>query len=307
MRKFRNIATVVALIFVVALISGCSGCAPPPEPQSMSPTEGPETGGTTVRISGDKFDMKKGVIVTFDGKAGTNVNVPSKAEITAVTPAGAAGQSAEVVVINNGKPDQPATLGQKFVYTDATPPKVATTEPSDGETISEYGDSLNVRGTVSIAFDENIDSQSGSIAVQVDSTPDSMSQESGAVSGSIGGSENMITFTSDAPMRAGRQYSVAVSGVTDMSGNALAESYTFSFIISSPEKVSRYSVRKGETLTMVAARPEVYDNANLWSRLVEANQDDYDFDRDRIYEGQWLWVPRGEAWGDNPQVVTTGQ
>ena len=232
--------------------------------------------------------------------AGTNVNVPSETQITAVTPAGTAGQSAEVVVTNNSKPDQPVTLGQEFLYTDATPPNVTATEPSDGETISEYEDSLNVNVTVSITFDENVDSQSGSIAVQVDSTPDSMSQESGSVSGSMGGSDNMITFTSDAPMRAGRQYSVTVSGVTDTAGNAIAESHTFSFTIASPEKVSRYSVRKGETLPMIAARPEVYDNAKLWPRLVEANQDDYDFDRDRIYEGQWLWVPRGAAWGDKP-------
>lgn len=298
MRKFRNITTIAALTFVAAWISGCSGCAPPPEPQSMSPTEGPETGGTTVKISGDKFDMKKGVVVTFDGNAGTNVNVPSETQITAVTPAGTAGQAAEVVVINNSKPDEPVTLGQKFVYTDATPPNITATQPADGETISEYDDSLNVNVTVSISFDENIDIQSGSIAVQVDSTPDSMSQESGPVSGSIGGSDNMITFTSDAPMRAGRQYSVTVSGVTDTAGNAIAESHTFSFTIASPEKVSQYTVRKGETLPMIAARPEVYDNAKLWPRLVEANQDDYDFDRDRIYEGQSLWVPRGEAWGD---------
>ena len=298
MRKFRNIITIAALTFVAAWISGCSGCAPPPEPQSMSPTEGPETGGTTVKISGDKFDMKKGVVVTFDGKAGTNVNVPSETQITTITPAGTAGQAAEVVVINNSKPDQPVTLGQKFVYTDATPPNVTATQPVDGETISEYDDSLNVNITVSITFDENVDIQSGSIAVRVDSTPDSMSQESGPVSGSIGGSDNMMTFTSDAPMRAGRQYSVTVSDVTDTAGNAIAESHTFSFTIASPKKVSQYTVRKGETLPMIAARPEVYDNAKLWPRLVEANQDDYDFDRDRIYEGQSLWVPRGEAWGD---------
>lgn len=298
MRKFRNFTTIAALTFVAAWISGCSGCAPPPEPQSMSPTEGPETGGTTVKISGDKFDMKKGVAVTFDGKPGANVNVPSETQITAVTPAGTAGQSAEVVVTNNSKPDQPVTLSQKFVYTDATPPNVTATEPSDGETISEYEDSLNVNVTVSITFDENVDSQSGSIAVQVDSTPDSMSQESGPVSGTIGGADNMVTFVSDAPMRAGRQYSVTVSGVTDTAGNAITESYSFSFTIASPEKVSRYNVRKGDTLPMIAARPEVYDNGKLWPRLVEANQDDYDFDRDRIYEGQWLWVPRGAAWGD---------
>ena len=298
MRKFRNITTIAALTFVAAWISGCSGCAPPPEPQSMSPTEGPETGGTTVKIAGDKFDMKKGVVVTFDGKTGTNVNVPSETQITAITPAGTAGQAAEVVVINNSKPDQPVTLGQKFVYTDATPPNITATQPADGETISEYDDSLNVNITVSITFDENVDTQSGSIAVKVDSTPDSISQESGPVSGSIGGSDNMITFTSDAPMRSGRQYSVTVSGVTDTAGNAIAESHTFSFSIASPKKVSQYTVRKGDTLPLIAARPEVYDNAKFWPRLVEANQDDYDFDRDRIYEGQSLWVPRGEAWGD---------
>ena len=298
MRKFRNFTTIVALTFVAAWISGCAGCASPPEPQSMSPTEGPETGGTTVRISGDKFDMKKGVVVTFDGKAGTNVNVPSETEITAVTPAGAAGQSAEVVVTNNSKPDEPVTLGQKFVYTDATPPNITASEPSDGTIISEYDDSLKVNVAVSITFDENVDSQSGAIAVQVESTPDSLSQESGPVSGTIGGSDNMVTFVSDAPMRAGRQYSVTVSGVTDTAGNALSEPYSFSFTIASPEKVSRYNVRKGDTVQTIAARPEVYDNDKLWPRLVEANQDDYDFDRDRIYAGQWLWVPRGAAWGD---------
>ena len=82
-------------------------------------------------------------------------------------------------------------------------------------------------------------------------------------------------------------------------GNTLESGRTFSFTISSPEKVSRYLVKEGDTLPIIASRPEVYDDAELWSRLAEANQDDYDFDRQRLYPGrQWLWVPRGSAWGD---------
>jgi hypothetical protein len=204
------------------------------------------------------------------------------------------------VVTNSRKPDQPVTLGQRFAYTDATPPKVTATEPADGEVISQYQDSLNIGSSVTITFNEDIDSQSGSITVEVTSTPDSVSQESGALSGRIHGSGKVITFTSDTQMRAGRVYSIAVSGVRDTAGNALATPYNSIFTVTSPEKVSRYSVRKGETLPMVAARPEVYDNASLWPRLVEGNQDDYRFDRDRIYEGQWLWIPRGEAWENKP-------
>ena len=73
-----------------------------------------------VRITGEKFDMKKGVTVTFGGKAGLDVSVPSKTEVTVNTPSGTAGQTVDVVITNNGKPDAPVTLTQKFTYTDAT-------------------------------------------------------------------------------------------------------------------------------------------------------------------------------------------
>ena len=44
MKTLRNISTVIAFAFILAGISGCSGCNPPPEPASFSPMEGPETG-----------------------------------------------------------------------------------------------------------------------------------------------------------------------------------------------------------------------------------------------------------------------
>ncbi len=303
MKTLRNISTVIAFAFILAGISGCSGCNPPPEPARFTPTEGPEIGGTTIRITGDKFDMKNGVTVKLGGKNATSVNVPSKMEITAVTPPGMAGESVSVVVTNNGntKPEGTVTMSQQFTYTDATPPTITGVSPADGTVISEYEDSLSVNVPISITFSEGVDSVSGSLTVSVESTPDSGTQQSGEIAGTVSGSGNTITFTPNEPYRSARKYTVNISGVKDTAaaGNTLASGRSFSFTISSPEKVNRYLVRAGDTLPIIASRPEIYDNAELWPRLVEANQDDYDFDRQRLYPGQqWLWVPRGSAWRD---------
>ena len=81
MIQLRNITMIIALAFALVWMSGCGGCNPEPLPSGMSPTEGPETGGTTVRISGEKFDMKNGVTITFGDKGAQSVTVPSKTEI----------------------------------------------------------------------------------------------------------------------------------------------------------------------------------------------------------------------------------
>ena len=303
MKTLRNISTVIAFAFILAGISGCSGCNPPPEPASFSPMEGPETGGTTIRITGDKFDMKNGVTVKVGGKNATSVNVPSKMEITAMTPSGMAGESVSVVVTNNGntKPEGTVTMSQKFTYTDATAPTITGVSPADGTVISEYEDSLSVSVPISVTFSEDVDSASASLTVSVESTPDSGTQQSGEIAGTVSGSGNTIMFTPNMPYRSGRMYTVNISGVKDTAaaGNTLESGRTFSFTISLPEKVDRYLVKEGDTLPIIASRPEVYDNEKLWPRLAEANQDDYDFDRTRLYPGrQWLWVPRGSSWGD---------
>ena len=152
---------------------------------------------------------------------------------------------------------------------------------------------------ISITFSEDVDSASGSLTVSVESTPDSGTQQSGEIAGTVSGSGNTITFAPNVPYRSGRKYTVNISGVKDTAaaGNTLASAHSFGFTIASPKKVSRYLVKAGDTLPIIASRPEVYDNAELWPRLAEANQDDYDFDRKRLHPGkQWLWVPRGAAW-----------
>ena len=307
MRKNRNIAVLAVLTIVCAWMAGCAGCNPEPLPSGMNPTQGPETGGTTVQITGEKFDMKNGVTVTFGGKNAQSVTVPSETQITAVTPSGMAGESVSVVVTNNGKPEVPVTLSQKFTYTDATPPMVTMSEPVDGTVISEYEDSLSVMNSLTVSFSEPIDSNSVSVDVAVAKTDDSMSEPMNAMlSGTVSGSGDSVTFTSDMPMRAGRMYTVTVSGATDMAGNALVSPHSFSFSITSPKMLYKYHVQEmdiqdenGEAaLKHIAARPEIFDDAEMWKRLVAANQDDYIFDRSKLSVGQLLLVPRGRAWGD---------
>lgn len=307
MKKPRNIVVLALFAVFCAWIAGCGGCNPEPMPTGMNPTQGPENGGTTVRITGEKFDMKNGVTVTFGGKAAQSVTVPSQTEISAVTPGGMAGQSVAVVVTNKGKPEVPATVPQQFTYTDATPPTVTMTDPGDGTVFSDYEDSLNVRNSLSVTFSEPISSDSVSISVAVAKTADAMSEPMEAMlPGTVSGSGNSVTFTSDMPMRAGRMYTVTVSGATDMAGNALASAHSFSFSVTSPEAVYKYYVQEediqdgnGEpALKRIAARPEIFDNAEQWERLIAANQDYYVFDRKRLSVGQLLLIPRGSAWGD---------
>ena len=307
MKRPRNIAVSAVLTIIFAWMMGCGGCNPEPIPSGMSPTQGPETGGETVQITGEKFDMKNGVTVTFGGKNAQSVTVPSETQITAVTPGGMAGQSVSVVVTNKGKPEVPVTLSQQYTYTDATPPTVTMNEPADGAVISEYEDSLNVMNSLSVSFSESIDSSSVSVNVAVTKTEDSMSEPmSETLSGTVSGSGDSVTFTSDMPMRAGRMYTVTVSGAADMAGNTLASSHTFSFSITSPEVLYKYHVRKediqeanGEAaLKRIAARPEIFDDAEKWERLVTANQDYYVFNRTKLSVGQLLLIPRGRAWGD---------
>lgn len=307
MKRHRNIALYAILGIVCVWMVGCGGCNPEPIPTGMTPTEGPASGGTPVRITGENFDMKNGVTVTFGGEDGQSVMVPSNMEITVVTPSGTAGQSVDVVITNKGKPESPVTLSQKFTYTDSTPPMVTGTDPADGTVFSEYENSLNIRDSFTVTFSETVEANSVSIEVAVAKTEDSMSEPAEVMlTGTVSGSGDSVTFTADMPVRCGRMYTATVSGATDIAGNALTESYSFSFSATSPEPVYKYIVQEediqeenGEAaLKYIASRPEVFDNSEQWTRLVAANQDDYIFDRTKLSVGQPLLIPRGPAWGD---------
>lgn len=101
---------------------------PPPGISSVSPETGSTSGGTSVTISGK--NLQSGATVTFGGIAGTSVDVTSSSQMTAVTPAHAAG-SVDVVVTNpSGKS---ATLAGGFGYGSAAP-SVSGISPNTGPT-----------------------------------------------------------------------------------------------------------------------------------------------------------------------------
>src|SRR5712692_2418408 len=107
---------------------------------SVSPSSGPTAGGTAVSITGTNFVT--GATVTLGGTAATNVVVVSAGQITATTPANAAG-AVNVVVTN---PDtQTGTLTNGFTYTSPTAPTVATVSPSSGPTAG--GTAVSITGT----------------------------------------------------------------------------------------------------------------------------------------------------------------
>ncbi|MCX6431321.1 MAG: IPT/TIG domain-containing protein [Actinobacteria bacterium] len=82
------------------------------------PADGPESGGSPVKITGTGF--LSGATVTFDGADATAVKIVNDTTITAKTPAGTAGP-ATVVVTNPEQP--PATAKKAFTYVVVAEPK----------------------------------------------------------------------------------------------------------------------------------------------------------------------------------------
>lgn len=112
---------------------------PPPTIYGISPTFGSTSGGTTVTISGK--NLQSGATVTFGGVAGTSVNVMNSGQMTAVTPAHAAG-SVDVVVTNPG--GKSAILAAGFGYGSAAP-GVSSISPNSGPTTG--GTAVTITGS----------------------------------------------------------------------------------------------------------------------------------------------------------------
>ena len=113
---------------------------PAPVINSIAPTSGPNSGGTTISVAGGNFQT--GATVTVGGVPATGVNVTSSSNLTAVSPAHAAG-AVDVVVSN---PDgQTATLAGSFTYTaPASGPAISSVTPNEGPTSG--GTALTING-----------------------------------------------------------------------------------------------------------------------------------------------------------------
>lgn len=116
---------------------------PTPSISGISPAYGATAGGTMVTINGK--NLQSGATVTFDGLAGTSVNVTNSNQMTTVTPAHAAG-SVDVVVTNPG--GKSATLFAGFGYGSASP-SVSATSPNTGPTTG--GTTVKITGSNFVA------------------------------------------------------------------------------------------------------------------------------------------------------------
>jgi hypothetical protein len=123
----------------------------PPDPQRVSPTSGPQAGGTAISITGAFF--RPGVSVHVGGVACLNVARVSAALLNCDTPPGAVPGPAAVVVTNTDGQD--GTVAAGFTYLPPIPPpSVTKVTPNHGsrrggDGVTVVGESFQVGAVVS--------------------------------------------------------------------------------------------------------------------------------------------------------------
>jgi hypothetical protein len=108
---------------------------------SISPTSGPTTGGTTVTITGSKFTDT--TAVSFGTLPAPSFTVNSDTQITAVSPAAAAGTIDITVTSPDGS--SPTTIADQFTYNKVS----TTTSLSASPNPANYGQTVTLTATVS--------------------------------------------------------------------------------------------------------------------------------------------------------------
>jgi hypothetical protein len=115
---------------------------PPPTISRISPTSGPNRGGTSLTIDGAGF--QGGISVTVGGAAATSVVVnPARTRITCRTPPFASTGAADVVVASDTVGT--VTASGAFVYTSAPAPSIQSISPASGPQAG--GTAMTITGT----------------------------------------------------------------------------------------------------------------------------------------------------------------
>ncbi|MFF4426794.1 IPT/TIG domain-containing protein [Streptomyces sp. NPDC001549] len=107
-----------------------------PTVTTVSPSQGPSSGGTTVILSG--ADFTGATAVTFGITPATSYTVNSPTQITAVTPAGAGSVAVTVT--------SPGGIGNSVIYTYVTSPVLGSLAPTQGPTNTGTGVTLTGSG-----------------------------------------------------------------------------------------------------------------------------------------------------------------
>jgi len=116
-----------------------------PSVSGLNPTQGPTSGGTSVTISGSGFTGA--TAVAFGSSAAKSFAVNSDSQITAVSPAGAAGTVDVTVTTPAG--GSAAVSADRFTYTVPAPPPSFTMSASPSSAVSVRG-ALNANYTVTL-------------------------------------------------------------------------------------------------------------------------------------------------------------
>ena len=125
-------------------VEAAFAACPAPTVTVVNPTAGPLGGGTPVTITGTNFGPNGGCTtsgVKFGANAATSFTVNSPTQITATSPAGAAGIVDITVTTNGGTSATGAS--DRFTYTAA--PTVTSVSPTSGP--SGGGTSVSITGT----------------------------------------------------------------------------------------------------------------------------------------------------------------
>ncbi|WP_375502411.1 beta strand repeat-containing protein [uncultured Jatrophihabitans sp.] len=193
---------------------------PPPKPAvtAVSPTSGPTTGGTTVTVTGTGFTGATAVL--FGSVSATSFTVVSDTQLTAASPAQAAGAHNIFVTTAGGK--SATVTADRFTYVKPSRPSVSSIAPnhgieSGGTTITVTGKSFDAGTTVSFgtvaAPDVTVLSSTQLRVVSPAQTPgtyDLKVTTAGGTSGAVAG--DRFTFTPRTP---------AISSVTPATGTSL--------------------------------------------------------------------------------------
>ncbi len=158
----------------------------------VSPSAGPEAGGTQLTISGANFVAGEYLKVTVGGEVATGVTVDSATQITATTPSGTAGAAVDVKVTNGD--GQVVTSVGAFTYTDGSGPLIDSISPATGSEAG--GTQLTITGVNYVT--------GGSLSVTVDGqaasgvTVDSSTQITAITpSGTAGSAVDVVVVNGD--------------------------------------------------------------------------------------------------------------
>jgi len=272
-------ALVPILLSLLLLAIGCA--KKPPMLTSISPASGPSGGGTPISITGENF--KEGATVTIAGKEikGLSINAEGT-KVTGTTPGGPPG--AQPLVARNLKAKEPSTA-LTFTYEAL---KVVSTVPADGSELPWDPRTMEVSAKLSQPI------EAGSASISISGVTGEASYDA---------STQMVSFMADKPLRTAQSYQVTVSGAKDKAGNTMSD-YAFGFSIEEAEKLNWYTVKEGDTLPIIAARPDVYEDEAKWQDILAYNQDqewnsedkqqgsDNVIDYKNLTPGMDLYIPR---------------